>query len=95
MLGDGAMRDPRFVTANSVLTRPHERVQISAPHSARDFRLLVISGERNGYPLQYFCLENSMDRGAWPAAVHGIPKSWTLLSHFHLLPHAEHRLVIH
>ena len=29
------------------------------------------SGEGNGYPLQYFCLENSMDRGAWWATVHG------------------------
>ena len=31
-------------------------------------------GERNGYPLQYSCLENSMDRGAWWATVHGIAK---------------------
>ena len=29
------------------------------------------SGEGNGYPLRYSCLENSMDRGAWRAAVHG------------------------
>ena len=29
-------------------------------------------GERNGYPLQYPCLENPMDRGAWLAAVHGV-----------------------
>ena len=29
-------------------------------------------GERNGYPLQYSCLENSMDRGAWQATVHGV-----------------------
>ena len=36
--------------------------------------------ERNGYPLQYSCLENSMDSGAWQAAVHGIPKTWTRLS---------------
>ena len=28
-------------------------------------------GEGNGYSLQYFCLENSMDRGAWRATVHG------------------------
>ena len=28
-------------------------------------------GERNGYPLQYSCLENSLDRGAWWATVHG------------------------
>ena len=30
------------------------------------------SGERNGNPLQYSCLENSMDRGAWWATVHGV-----------------------
>ena len=33
-------------------------------------------GEENGYPLQYSCLENLMDRGAWQATVHGITKSW-------------------
>ena len=32
-------------------------------------------GERNGYPLQYSCLENPMDRGAWWAIVHGIAES--------------------
>ena len=32
-------------------------------------------GEGNGNPLQYSCLENSMDRGAWQATVHGIAKS--------------------
>ena len=31
----------------------------------------------NGNPLQYSCLENSMDRGAWWATVHGVTKSWT------------------
>ena len=34
-------------------------------------------GEGNGYPLQYSCLENSMDRGAWQATVYGVTKSWT------------------
>ena len=29
-------------------------------------------GERNGRPLQYYCLENPMDRGAWWATVHGV-----------------------
>ena len=31
-------------------------------------------GKRNGYPLQYSCLENSMDRGAWRASVYGVPR---------------------
>ena len=38
--------------------------------------------EGNGTPLQYSCLENLMDRGAWWAAVHGVPKSRTRLSDF-------------
>ena len=37
-------------------------------------------GERNGNPLQYSCLENSMDRGAQRAMVYGVAKSWTQLS---------------
>ena len=47
--------------------------------------------EGNGNPLQYSCLENSVDRGAWQAAVHRVAKSWTQLSdftftfHFHAL----------
>ena len=47
--------------------------------------------EGNGYPLQYSCLENSMDRGAWWATVHGVAEDWTRLSdftftfHFHAL----------
>ena len=44
-------------------------------------------GEGNGTPLQYPCLENPMDGGAWWAAVHGVTKSWTLTEqlHFHAL----------
>ena len=37
-------------------------------------------GEGNGNPLQYSCLENSMDRGTWWATVHGVTKSQTQLS---------------
>ena len=37
-------------------------------------------GEGNGYPLQYSCLEHSMDRGAWWAIVHRVAKSRTQLS---------------
>ena len=49
------------------------------------------SGEGNGTPLQYSCLENPTDGGAWWAAVHGVSKSRTWLSdftftfHFHAL----------
>ena len=56
--------------------------------------LLVSSiyfGEGNGTPIQYSCLENPMDGGAWWAAVHGVARSQTRLSdftftfHFHAL----------
>ena len=39
-------------------------------------------GGGNGNPLQYSCRENPMDRGAWWATVHRIPKSWTRLRDF-------------
>ena len=42
----------------------------------------IPDGEGNGTPLQYSCLENLMDRGAWWAAVHGVAKSQTWLSNF-------------
>ena len=48
-------------------------------------------GEGNGTPLQYSCLENPMDGGAWKAAVHGVAKSptrlcdFTFTFHFHAL----------
>ena len=37
------------------------------------------SGEGNGHPLQYSCLENPMDGGTWVAAVHGVAQSQTRL----------------
>ena len=54
--------------------------------------------EDSGTPLQYSCLENPMDGGAWWVAVHGVAKSWTQLSyftftfHFHAL---EREMVTH
>ena len=54
-------------------------------------RLGFTGGEGNGTPLQYSCLENPMDGGAWWAAVHGVARSRTRLSdftftfHFHAL----------
>ena len=56
----------------------------SAGH-ARHMGLIPASrspGVENGNPLQYSCLENSMDRGAWQATVHGVAKSWTQLSNW-------------
>ena len=53
--------------------------------------MLLVTGEGNGTPLQYSCLENPMDGGAWQAPVHGVAKSRTQLSdftftfHFHAL----------
>ena len=53
--------------------------------------LVSCCGEGNGTPLQYSCLENPMDGGAWKAAVHGVAEGWIPLSdftftfHFHAL----------
>ena len=53
--------------------------------------LMYVVGEGNGTPLQYSCLENPMDGGAWKAAVHGVAEGRTRLSdfpftfHFHAL----------
>ena len=55
------------------------------------WHLTILRGEGNGTPLQYSCLENPMDGGAWWAAVHWVAKSRTRLSdfpftfHFHAL----------
>ena len=42
-------------------------------------------GEDNVYPLQYSCLQNSMERGAWQATVHGVTESRTQLRDEHCL----------
>ena len=51
---------------------------------ARDAALIPGSGRSpgigNGNPLQYSCLENSMDRGAWWTIILGVAKSWTRLN---------------
>ena len=52
---------------------------------------MCVFGEGNGTPLQYSCLANHMEGGAWKAAVHGVAEGWTWLSdftftfHFHAL----------
>ena len=49
-------------------------------------------GEGNGNPLQYSCLGNPMDRGAWQATVHGVAKNWTQLSNQHTQTSQENQL---
>ena len=64
-----------YLTAQMVKNLPanagHTRDPGSIPGSGRS------PGEGNGNPLQYSCLQNTMDRGAWQAIVHGIAKSQT------------------
>jgi len=50
--------------------------------ACRWVKLVINIGEGNGTPLQYSCVGNPMDRGAWWAAVHGVATSWTRLSNF-------------
>ena len=60
---------------------PGGAVVKNLPANAGDMGLILGSGrspgEGNGNPLQYFCLENSMDGGAWRATVHEVAKSPT------------------
>ena len=53
------------------------------------------SGEGHGNPLQYYCLENSMDRGTWKATVHGITNSQTWLSDSHTHTHTHTHTIFH
>ena len=66
---------------------PGVSVVENPPGNAGDMGLIPGSGrspgEGNGNSLQYSCLENSMDRGAWQATVHGVTQSRTQLSPFH------------
>ena len=71
------------------MTRLNSINQPSFPSSPPSMSVVVMqtakgisSREGNGTPLQYSCLENPMDRGAWWAAVHGVAKSQTRLSNF-------------
>ena len=52
---------------------------VCQPHSLciRDVLGFGDTREENGNPLQYSCLENPMNRGAWWAAVHSVTQSWT------------------
>ena len=53
------------------------RTRLSNFTSLTLLTLYFVTGEGNGNPLQYSCLENPMDRGDWRAMVHGAAESWT------------------
>ena len=56
----------------------------------RQFKKRTLLGEGNGNPLQYSCLENPIDRGAWQATVHGVARVGHDLVHCltpEILPH--------
>ena len=75
-----------IVTCQTPGVNPQEKIQLEVDskdsiHNARNPGLIPGSvrspGEGNGYPLQYSCLKNTMDRGAWWATRLGVAKSWT------------------
>ena len=72
---------------------PGGSVVKNPPASAGDVGLIPGSGrtpgEWNGDPLQYFCLENPMDRGTWQVTVYGDAKSWTEFSSTQLISHVQ------
>ena len=72
-----------YSNVSRIFMRP---MQLHRPHTQKNLLLGLMlcyycsAGEGNGNSLQYSCLENSMDRGAWWAVVHGVEKSQTRLS---------------
>ena len=89
MIGTRTCQSIRNTAANFCLTYCAHCLQLSL--FSKLTWLLWLHGEANGNPLQYSCLENPMDGGAWWAAVHGVARCRTQLSdftftfHFHAL----------
>ena len=87
----GLTRHPGDQTAGDMCKSPGSVLQLHTGFCLPSRSLGGRWGEGNGTPLQYSCLENPMDGGAWWAAVHGVAKSQTRLSdftftfHFHAL----------
>ena len=79
------------LTSYVIMSKLFSPLQTSVSFSEKRENYTYLSREGNGTPLQYFCLENPMDGGAWWAAVHGVAGSQTRLSdftftfHFHAL----------
>ena len=73
---------PNLWEKNRLGGRSREKQQQTNIVTLKFIYFFHIFGEGNGNPLQYSCLENPMDRGAWWATVHGVAKSLTWLSDF-------------
>ena len=72
--GKECIRLPWWISGNESACHAGDTVDLGLiPESGR------CPGGRNGNPLQYSCLGNFMDRGAWSATVHEVTKSWTPL----------------
>ena len=71
---------PYSILWKVVIKNNHGTVVKNLPGDAREAGSISGSGRSPGNPLQYSCLKNSMDKGAWQAAVHGVAKSPTGLS---------------
>ena len=91
--GDGKLKQERSKAVQNYFHLPNTHIElclyIIMIYDLATCRSVIREG--NGPPLQYSCLENPMDGGAWWAAVHGVAKSQTRLSdftftfHFHAL----------
>ena len=84
LYGSNVLDRMQLLNSESLLwASPVALVVKNLPASTGEAGLIPVSGrspgEGNGNPLQYSCLENPMDRGAWWAAVHRVTKSWTQL----------------
>ena len=82
----------KWIQNHSTISNSTNNIQILIPKWYQKFQVFdflfafdtikPLDGEGDGNPLQYSCLENPMDGGAWWAAVHGVTKSRTRLSDF-------------
>ena len=98
---DGNTRPPDLPLEKPICrSRSNTAMNSSIPNTQiQHFRFATLAfGEGNGTPLQYSCLENPMDGGAWEAAVYGVSKSRTRLSDFTFtfhFPALEKEMVTH
>ena len=82
---EGSMWEPTEMSVSMTLVMARASLvaqMVKNPPTMRETWVWFLGreGGGGGNPPQYSCLENPMDRGAWRATAHGVPKSWTRLS---------------